>query len=167
MNTSVFLPKPNVIALAVHGAVQSFRLYPLPPTPPVPPALPPAVVATEPAPREKRVRSTGTTITEKTCTRCRVTKPLAEFRSNKNSRDGYSFRCKACFANRVEAPEIVSSRAHSGGVARSSWQVQSSLDHGERHDGKLLAHTDICRTGIVPRGPVSTAIAGYLSKVAA
>lgn len=85
--------------------------------------------------------------------------------------DGHAGVCKAC--TQVErdnrrawegkpvktAPKPA---PYVGVVAASSWSVQRALIPGDRADGLIKARTDLERTGIVHRGAVSPAIAGYL-----
>jgi hypothetical protein len=96
----------------------------------------------------------------KTCAKCETYKPFNAFYPFRKNIDGYSVNCLAC--NRGNTGGVVAKAAPAPGVALSRYAVETALRQGERADGTLRTHTDIDRTGIVHRGAVSPAIAGYL-----
>jgi len=101
----------------------------------------------------------------KTCAKCETYKPFDAFYPFRKNIDGYSVNCLAC--NRGNTGGVVTKAAPAPGVALSRYAVETALRQGERADGTLRTHTDIDRTGIVYRGAVSPAIAGYLKATGA
>jgi len=65
----------------------------------------------------------------KTCTRCKIEKPLPYFSPDKRLKDGAQSRCKSCFAELVKLKRTEDPQAHRDSIKRSV----------ERHYEKKLA----------------------------